>query len=269
MNRNSKLLRAIVDRATYFRLPVCQRRQIVFACRVRSSRAAVLPVCHSACVNLASLFFARQASADRKVSGEMEQSKFKDHLIVPDILEEAPQEICDVKFSASVHAMLGNELRPEDVKEPPSVKWPAEKGAFYTLVIADLDTQNPEKNEGEVQWQQYVVMNIPENNISRGKVLSEYIGAGPLPGTGLHRYAVVVYKQKGQLQPKEPFYSKADGDRKFSLSEFEKKYSLGKPIAANFYQAKYDEAVKELYLENEEMKDKQENQAKVPGLPSV
>ena len=86
---------------------------------------------------------------------------------------------------------------------------------------------------------------------------------------GLHRYCVVVYKQNGQLQPKEPFYSEADCDRKFSLHEFEKKYSLGKPIAANFYQAKYDEAVKELYLENEEKKNREEGHAKGPGLPSV
>lgn len=203
------------------------------------------------------------------MSGGLEQNKFKDHLIVPDILSEPPGEICDVKFKSGAIVMLGNELQPELVKEPPNVKWPAEKGVFYTLVIADVDTQNPEKNEGEVQWQQYVVMNIPENNVSQGTVLSEYIGAGPLPNTGLHRYCVVVYKQNGQLQPKEPFYSEADCDRKFSLHEFEKKYSLGKPIAANFYQAKYDEAVKELYLENEEKKNREEGHAKGPGLPSV
>ena len=54
----------------------------------------------------------------------------------------------------------------------------------------DVDTQNPEQNEGLCQWPQWVVVNIPENHINQGQVLSEYIGSGPLPGTGKYAQSI-------------------------------------------------------------------------------
>jgi len=182
----------------------------------------------------------------------MEAMKYLDHLIIPDVLDEAPPTTCDVVFPSGAKAILGNEIPAKDVKEQPSsVRYPFEKGAYYTLLIADVDTQNPEKNEGVVQWQQWVVMNIPDDDMSKGQVLSEYIGSGPLPGTGLHRYLILVFKQSSQLRPQEPYYNDAESDRKFSVRDFIKKYDLGKPIAANFYQTKYDDSVRKLYNENQ------------------
>ena len=38
------------------------------------------------------------------------------------------------------------------------------------------------------EWRHWLVGNIPGTEVSKGEVLSEYIGAGPPEGTGLHRY---------------------------------------------------------------------------------
>ncbi|XP_055345677.1 OV-16 antigen-like, partial [Paramacrobiotus metropolitanus] len=126
---------------------------------------------------------------------EMEKSKFRQFLVVPDVIDEAPGEVCDVVFPSGVSAILGSELLPEEVRQAPKVNYTVEKDALYSLIIADADTQNPDKNEGLTQWQQWVVVNIPGAHVEQGQVLSEYIGSGPLPGSGLHRYVVLVFKQ--------------------------------------------------------------------------
>jgi len=179
--------------------------------------------------------------------------KFLDHLIIPDVLDQAPPHVCSVVFPTGAKAILGNYLPAKDVQEQPEkVHYPVEKDALYTVIIADIDTQNPEKNSGFVQWQQWVVMNIPEDDISKGQILSDYIGSGPLPGTGFHRYLILVFKQSSSIHPNEPHYSETDNDRKFRVQDFIEKYELGKPIAANFYQTQYDDSVRILYNDNQQ-----------------
>ena len=101
MNRNAKLLRSFVEHSACFRLPVGQRRQICglasgysLRCSAKHILAARDDIVCS--VHTITSKFATQANTGRKMSGGLEQNKFKDHLIVPDILSEPPGEICDV-----------------------------------------------------------------------------------------------------------------------------------------------------------------------------
>lgn len=43
------------------------------------------------------------------------------------------------------------------------------------------------------------------------------------------------------------FYRSGEGRGGFSIAKFAAKYSLGDPVAGNFYQAKYDDYVPKLY----------------------
>lgn len=64
------------------------------------------------------------------------------------------------------------------------------------------------------------------------------------------RYVFLVYEQTGGLiKPDEKKLTNrsAEGRGKFSIENFAKKYNLGIPVAANFYQAAYDDYVPELY----------------------
>jgi len=54
------------------------------------------------------------------------------------------------------------------------------------------------------EWHHWLVGNVPGNDISKGEVLSAYIGSGPPPNTGLHRYVFLIYKQPGKLTFDEP-----------------------------------------------------------------
>ena len=85
--------------------------------------------------------------------------------------------------------------------------------------------------------------------MSKGDVLSEYIGSGPPKDSGLHRYVFLLYQQPGKLTFDEKRLTNRSGSNRatFSISKFAKKYKLGDPIAGNMYQAQYDDYVPILY----------------------
>lgn len=95
-------------------------------------------------------------------------------------------------------ANLGAELTPTAVKDIPNVSWECEKDVLYTLMMVDPDAPSRQDPKfGEVRH--WLVVNIPENSISDGKTIVEYIGSGAPKGTGLHRYIFLVYKQNGKI----------------------------------------------------------------------
>lgn len=174
---------------------------------------------------------------------------FKSNEVVPDVVKVPPLQKVSVKYSATGKEVnLGNELTPTEVREQPVVEYEVESNAYYTLIMTDPDApsrQNPKSRE----WQHWLVVNIPGNDVNKGNVLSEYVGSGPPKGTGLHRYVFLVYKQPGKISFNEQFLSKNNGKTrgKFSAQKFAEKYRLGNPIAGNFYQSKYDESVPALH----------------------
>ncbi|KAI4465287.1 cytochrome p450 family 4 [Holotrichia oblita] len=176
-------------------------------------------------------------------NSDMEKEK-----IVPDVIDKAPAEILDVTYSDNVQVNRGNELTPTKVKDIPSVKWNAEEGGYYVLVMTDPDAPsrtNPKFRE----WHHWLVVNIPGNNVEEGETLSEYVGAGPPKGSGLHRYVLLVYKQPGKLSFTETKLTNKSGDGRgnFSIRNFAKKYQLENPIAGNFFHAQWDTYVPTLY----------------------
>src|SRR5690349_17739290 len=76
-----------------------------------------------------------------------------------------------------------------------------------------------------------LVGNIPGSDIEKGEVLSAYIGSGPPPDTGLHRYVFLIYKQPGKLSFDEPRLTNRSGDNRgcFQIQKFAEKYGLGTP----------------------------------------
>jgi len=188
------------------------------------------------------------ASASSATSTQRLLVKMEEHGIVPDVIDKAPAALVEVKFSAG-DLKLGNTFTPTQVKDPPvSITWPTEPGAFYTLCMTDPDA--PSRKEPKFrEWHHWLVVNIPEGDVSSGEVLSEYIGSGPPQGTGLHRYVFLVYKQPGKLTFNEKKLTNKSGENRgaFKIREFSKKYNLGDPVAGNFYQAEYDDYVPKLY----------------------
>ena len=86
--------------------------------------------------------------------------------------------------------------------------------------------------------------------MAEGEVISSYTGSGPPAGTGLHRYAFLVFEQpagSGKLtfndEVRDLTATNPQSRASFSTKAFTTKYNLGSPIAGNFFQAKWDESV--------------------------
>ncbi|XP_055372080.1 phosphatidylethanolamine-binding protein homolog F40A3.3-like [Condylostylus longicornis] len=170
------------------------------------------------------------------------------HEVVPDVIDVTPTEIAEVKYPSGVTVDQGNELTPTQVKDIPEVKWNAESDSLYTVCMTDPDAPSRASPKFR-EWHHWLVGNVPGGDISKGEVLSAYVGSGPPQGTGLHRYVFLVYKQTGKLEFDEKRLPNNSGDGRgcFSIKKFAEKYKLGNPVAGNFYQAQWDDYVPLLY----------------------
>ncbi|XP_014250544.1 protein D3-like [Cimex lectularius] len=170
------------------------------------------------------------------------------HLVVPDVVPVAPKGVLKVEYPGGLVVDFGNELTPTQVKDQPKVEWEADPDSLYTLCLTDPDA--PSRAEPKFrEWHHWLVGNIPGNDVSKGEVISAYIGSGPPNGTGLHRYVFLVYKQPGKVDFDEPRLPNTSGDNRglFSISKLAKKYNLGNPVAGNLYQAQWDDYCPILY----------------------
>lgn len=167
--------------------------------------------------------------------------------VVPDVIDDVPLDVVEVMYGNLV-VDFGNELTPLQVKNPPTLSWPVEKHALYTICMTDPDAPS-RVNPVFREWHHWLVVNVPGNYVSRGETLSQYIGSGPPRDTGFHRYVFLVYKQPAELHCNEPRLSNRSGDNRggFSIRNFARKYILRRPIAGNFYFAEWDSYVPELY----------------------
>ncbi|CAB3232230.1 unnamed protein product [Arctia plantaginis] len=179
------------------------------------------------------------------------QSLFKESCIVPDVIKIAPSEILNVQYPSGATITTGKELTPTQVKDKPTVKWAAKDEQYYTLAMVDPDAPSRESPKFR-EWHHWLVGNIFGSEMSKGEILSDYIGSGPPKGTGLHRYVFLVYKQPGKCDfSKVQKLPNNSGDKrgKFSINKFADQFKFGPPVAGNFYVAKYDDYVPKLYAQ--------------------
>jgi len=168
--------------------------------------------------------------------------------VVPDVIDNEPKGEVKIKYGSN-EVKFGNELTPTAVKDiPDTISWPTDPGVLYTLCMTDPDAPS-RKDPKFREWHHWLVGNISGCDWNTGTTLSEYVGAGPPEGTGLHRYVFLVYQQPGQIQFAEKKLTNRSGDNRgcFSIRNFAKKYNLGQPIAGNFFQAQWDSYVPKLY----------------------
>ncbi|XP_017108838.2 protein D3 [Drosophila bipectinata] len=174
--------------------------------------------------------------------------KMEEHCVVPDVIEKAPKATATVDYPCDISVKPGQVLTPTQVKDEPCVKWEADSSKLYTLCMTDPDAPS-RKDPKFREWHHWLVGNIPGCDVSKGEVLSAYVGSGPPPDTGLHRYVFLIYEQKCKLTFDEKRLPNNSGDGRggFKIANFAKKYDLGNPIAGNLYQAEYDDYVPILY----------------------
>lgn len=169
--------------------------------------------------------------------------------VVPDVIDSKPAASIRIKYLSGAEVLQGNVLTPTQVKDLPKVTFDAKSDQLYTLLMVDPDAPSRVKPTFR-EILHFAISNIPGGDLSKGETMAEYIGSGPPKGTGLHRYVFLVFLQKGKLESsmKIPKTSRA-GRTNFSARAFAKKHNLGEPIAANFYQAEFDDYVPILHAQ--------------------
>ena len=110
------------------------------------------------------------------------------------------------------------------------------KDSFYTLAMVDPDSPTPDTATGEVLH--YLEGNIPGLKLQNpdwakgGDILSTYKVPSPPQGSDRHRYVYLLYEQPSHLD-----YSSFSGNSSTfkSIGAFAEAYSLGDPVASNFF----------------------------------
>lgn len=174
----------------------------------------------------------------------------KKEQVVPDVIDNIPAKVVQVNYASGVEVEQGNKLAPTQVKDLPQFKFEAQPGQLYTLAMVDPDA--PSRADPKFrEILHYLVVNIPGSEVNKGDTLAEYIGSGPPKDTGYHRYVFLVYLQKGGRLSSDMKISNTSrqGRVSFSIRNFAKSNNLGEPVAANFYQAQYDEYVPLLHAQ--------------------
>jgi len=129
---------------------------------------------------------------------------FTTHQVVSDVVPTAPNARLTVVFSDGAQVLGGNEMLIKATQPQPQISFPTETNTFYTLIMLDPDndTRQTHKYRQFIHWG---VVNIAGANgiqnldVASGHVLSPYMGCAPEPGSGRHRYVVLLYRQPGVI----------------------------------------------------------------------
>ena len=175
---------------------------------------------------------------------------YQEHGVVPDVIETWPANVAKVDYSSSHIANLGNVLAIKDTQRLPTVYFPSEANAFYTVMCVDPDALSRKTHEFR-NFCHYVQVNVPGTgsehvDIHKGHNVVPYMGPAPPAKSGLHRYVFLVYRQQGQVDThniKEFGKDKEMDSRKSFLPETWLRTTFGGALptlhAANFFQAEH------------------------------
>ncbi|GMY37205.1 protein MOTHER of FT and TFL1-like [Fagus crenata] len=135
----------------------------------------------------------------------------------------------------------GCEIKPSLAVDRPNVQilGPRVSTNLYTLVMVDPDAPSPSEPALR-EWLHWIVVDIPEgSDATKGKELVPYMG--PRPPIGIHRYILVLFKQKGEMMVGCP---PTDARGNFRTRQFAAQFELGLPVAAVYFNSQKEPATK-------------------------
>jgi len=184
--------------------------------------------------------------------------------LVSELMDKPPPVKAIIRYNGNrvVYRDTGKDLTPTQVRyQPLSITWPDMKADhFYTIIMIDPDM--PSRTTPIAQKTQvlhWLMVNIPGVGVG-GRQLAPYIGSGPPPRTGIHRYTFLVFdegtspKDYTSIAPmnlvnidKRVNWNFVQPGQPWTLRGFMQWANMGLPIAGNFYQAQWDSWVDQLW----------------------
>ncbi|THG99729.1 hypothetical protein EW026_g2655 [Hermanssonia centrifuga] len=110
----------------------------------------------------------------------------------------------------------------------------------YTVVMADAGPVGTDESQG--QTRHWLVNSVPLTgdssgfnvSTSTGLAITDYAGPAPAPGSGAHRYVILLYSQPSNFTAPDGLNTPGVAVSTFSLSDYVKNSNLG-PIVAGMY----------------------------------
>ena len=137
----------------------------------------------------------------------------------------------------------GAQLSVKQVSLPPSLSISgAAPETLFTVLLTDPDAPSVEDPKfGE--FAHWVAVNATAADVLGScETIVAYHGSSPGPGSGLHRYCLVLYAQPGRIACDEPRVGPTSGfppRRHFKQKSFAGKYGLT-PVAFRTYRCEFD-----------------------------
>jgi len=203
-------------------------------------------------------------STTTALSLENIKQKYRDSGLMRELVFKPPPRIVTITYADNniLGTNMGQKYTPTQVRNQPlSVFAPnMEPDRYYTIIMIDADMPSRSTPiEKKTQVLHWLMVNIPGTGVG-GCQLAPYIGSGPPPGTGIHRYTFLVFdegecpKNYTSVQPmdlvqiqKRVNWNFVEPGKPWTLRGFIKWANMGDPIAGNFYQAEYDSWVDKLW----------------------
>jgi len=185
--------------------------------------------------------------------------------LIPELLDKAPPSVLNIAYPRknTLTMNTGKTNTPTQVRfQPLSMFWSDMKAdRYYTIIMIDPDMPSRWTPIGQkTQVLHWLMVNIPAVLPLAGRQLAPYIGSGPPPSTGIHRYAFLVFdegtcpKNYTSVKPmdlvqiqKRVNWNFVEPGKPWTLRGFMSWAQMGPPIAGNFYQAEWDTWVDQLW----------------------
>jgi len=211
----------------------------------------------------------------------MSAPEFQQHGVVPDTLSAAPPAVCKVEYGTGNHVNLGNVLSVASTQTSPSLHFNSEVGVHYTIMMVDPDALSRVTHEYR-HFCHWVLVNVSGSGGSyldlnkNSHAVCSYMGCAPPPGTGYHRYIILVYKQHAAVDTKnlKSFGSTPNERKSFNPQQWlSSTFSQQPPqlVAGNFFLAgTEDESMSHMAKQNEakENSKKEKDDSKDKGKDS-
>ncbi|XP_059454583.1 protein MOTHER of FT and TFL1 [Corylus avellana] len=134
------------------------------------------------------------------------------------------------------HVTNGCDIKPSMAVNPPKMTLSGHSDELYSLVMIDPDAPSPSEPTMR-EWVHWIVVDIPGGtNPTRGKEILPYVG--PRPPIGIHRYILVLFRQKAPLGLVDQPGSRAN----FSTRLFAGQLDLGLPVATVYFNSQKEPA---------------------------
>ncbi|KAG6672971.1 hypothetical protein I3843_16G087700 [Carya illinoinensis] len=134
------------------------------------------------------------------------------------------------------HVTNGCDVKPSAATNPPKVTLSGNSDELYTLVMTDPDAPSPSEPSMR-EWVHWIVVDIPGGtNPTRGKEILPYVG--PRPPIGIHRYILVLFRQRAPLGLVDQPASRAN----FNTRIFAGQLDLGLPVATVYFNSQKEPA---------------------------